>query len=87
MNFLYFLLKRKLFILSIQCTHIQIPQVSTTYRCILSKPAWCWGAEMGANEHGVCIGNEAVFSKVPYESRENALTGLDIVRFVCCFIV
>ncbi|UJR20858.1 hypothetical protein I4U23_023968 [Adineta vaga] len=64
----------------VQCTHIQIPQVSTTYRCILSKPAWCWGAEMGANEHGVCIGNEAVFSKVPYESREKALTGLDIVR-------
>ncbi len=37
---------------------------------------------MGANEHGVCIGNEAVFSKVTYETRENALTGLDIVRLV-----
>jgi secernin len=69
----------------VQCTHIQIPQVSTTYRCILSKPAWCWGAEIGANEHGVCIGNEAVFSKVSYESRENALTGLDIVRLVVFF--
>ena len=66
--------------ISIQCTHIQIPQVSRTYRCVLSKPAWSWGAEMGANEHGVCIGNEAVFSKVAYESRANALTGLDIVR-------
>ena len=54
------------------------------YRCILSKPAWCWGAEMGANEHGVCIGNEAVFSKVPYETRQRALTGLDIVRLVYC---
>ncbi|CAF0986497.1 unnamed protein product [Rotaria sp. Silwood1] len=64
----------------VQCTHIQIPQVSTTYRCILSKPAWCWGAEMGANEHGICIGNEAVFSKVPYETRKPSLTGLDIVR-------
>jgi len=72
----------KIFLFSIQCTHIEIPQVSTTYRCILSKPAWCWGAEMGANEHGVCIGNEAVFSKVTYETRENALTGLDIVRLV-----
>jgi secernin len=68
--------------LKLQCTHIEIPQVSTTYRCVLSKPAWCWGAEMGANEHGVCIGNEAVFSKVSYETRENALTGLDIVRLV-----
>jgi len=71
----------------VQCTHIQIPQVSTTYRCILSKPAWCWGAEIGANEHGVCIGNEAVFSKVSYESRENALTGLDIVRLVVFLFV
>ena len=35
---------------------------------------------MGANENGVCIGNEAVFSKIPYERREKALTGLDIVR-------
>ena len=37
---------------------------------------------MGANEHGVCVGNEAVFSKIPYETRDNALTGLDIVRLV-----
>lgn len=64
----------------VHCTHIQIPQVSTTYRCILSKPAWCWGAEMGANEHGVCVGNEAVHSKLDYDRRDNALTGLDIVR-------
>ena len=35
---------------------------------------------MGANEHGVCIGNEAVYSKIPYDTRDNALTGLDIVR-------
>ncbi|CAF4292735.1 unnamed protein product, partial [Rotaria sordida] len=64
----------------VRCTHIQIPQISTTYRCVLSKPAWSWGAEMGANEHGICIGNEAVFSKVPYDTRKPSLTGLDIVR-------
>ncbi|CAF1167155.1 unnamed protein product [Rotaria sordida] len=64
----------------VRCTHIQIPQISTTYRCVLSKPAWSWGAEMGANEHGICIGNEGVFSKVPYDTRKSSLTGLDIVR-------
>ena len=37
---------------------------------------------MGANEHGVCVGNEAVYSKIPYNARENALTGLDVVRYV-----
>lgn len=72
-------------IVCFQCTHIEIPQVSTTYRCILSKPAWCWGAEMGANEHGVCIGNEAVHSRVSYQQRQKSLTGLDIVRYVICF--
>jgi secernin len=37
---------------------------------------------MGANEHGVCIGNEAVYSKIPYDTRDKSLTGLDIVRLV-----
>jgi len=32
---------------------------------------------MGANEHGVAIGNEAVFAKVPYE-KKGALTGMDL---------
>ena len=42
---------------------------------------------MGANEHGVCIGNEAVYSKVPYDTRPLALTGLDLVRFVFCILL
>ncbi|CAF0821266.1 unnamed protein product, partial [Didymodactylos carnosus] len=47
---------------------------------MLHKPAWCWGAEMGSNEYGVCIGNDAVHTKIAYDSREPALIGLDIVR-------
>ena len=46
---------------------------------------------MGANEHGVCIGNEAVWSYIDYEQRSNALTGLDIVRYVSinidCYVI
>ena len=48
---------------------------------ILSKPAWMWGAEMGANDAGVCIGNEAVFTKLNSEKDvEEKLLGMDLLR-------
>ena len=63
----------------IQTTYIQIPQVEHTHTVLLSKPFWIWGAEMGVNEFGVAIGNEAVFTKEPYE-KEKTLIGMDLLR-------
>ncbi|MEQ1586706.1 MAG: C69 family dipeptidase [Cyclobacteriaceae bacterium] len=65
---------------NLKCTYIEIPQVAETYECILSKPFQMWGAEMGANEHGLVIGNEAVFTKVKFEKHNNGLTGMDLLR-------
>jgi dipeptidase len=64
----------------VKCTFIEIPQVEETYECILSKPFQMWGAEMGANEWGVVIGNEAVFTKVKFEKKNSGLTGMDLLR-------
>ena len=63
----------------VQCTYRQIPQVPSTYGVLLAKPFWIWGAEMGANDQGVVIGNEAVFTKVPYE-KGKGLIGMDFLR-------
>ncbi|MBM3131345.1 MAG: peptidase C69 [Chloroflexi bacterium] len=63
----------------VQCTYIEIPQVAHTHRVLLCKPFWIWGAEMGANEHGVVIGNEAVFTKIPY-TKTPGLIGMDFLR-------
>ena len=65
---------------TVRCTFIEIPQVPFTYEVILSKPFQMWGAEMGANEHGVVIGNEAVFTKIKRDKSNNGLTGMDLVR-------
>lgn len=65
----------------LQCTYIEIEQASSTNAVVLSKPNWMWGAEMGANEHGVCIGNEAVSTKLESdEDMKGKLLGMDLLR-------
>ncbi|MDI7277595.1 MAG: C69 family dipeptidase, partial [Anaerolineae bacterium] len=64
---------------TVACTYVEVPQVPETYEVLLSQPFWLWGAEMGANECGVAIGNEAVFTREPYETGPG-LTGMDLIR-------
>jgi secernin len=63
----------------VDCTYIAIPQVRQTHAALLCRPFWIWGAEMGANEHGVVIGNEAVHARIPPQ-QEPALIGMDLLR-------
>lgn len=64
---------------SMRCTYVTIPQARRTYATLLCRPFWIWGAEMGANERGVVIGNEGLHSRTP-PPRAPALTGMDLVR-------
>ena len=58
----------------------EIDQSPVTYEVLLLKPAWTWGCEMGSNEYGLNIGNEAVFTLEKYA--KIGLTGMDMVRLV-----
>ena len=62
----------------LRCSWRSIPQVRRTNAVLLCRPFWMWGAEMGANEHGVVIGNEAIFAREPLE--DDGLLGMDLVR-------
>lgn len=69
---------------TLRCTWSVIPQVAETRRVLLSQPWWMWGAEMGANDAGVVIGNEAVFTRGAKDPRDkdapSPLLGMDLVR-------
>lgn len=63
---------------TLACTWIRIPQVERTHAVVLSRPYWMWGAEMGANDRGVVVGNEAVFTRTG--TAAEGLLGMDLVR-------
>lgn len=63
----------------VNCTYISIPQIKKTNTVLLSQPFWMWGAEMGANDKGVVIGNEALFTKIK-PGKKPGLIGMDMLR-------
>ncbi|MBQ8254270.1 MAG: C69 family dipeptidase [Clostridia bacterium] len=64
---------------TVETTHITIPQVRKTYSVVGSRPYWIWGFEMGYNEKGLVIGNEAEGSRLEPET-EDGILGMDLLR-------
>jgi len=64
----------------VRITHLVIPQAAETYEVILDKSFWLYGGEIGVNEHGVAIGNEAVFSNIP--SKGDGVVLIDLLRLM-----
>lgn len=62
----------------VKLSYIEIDEVEEVNSILISRPTWLWGAEMGVNEHGLVIGNEAIFTSLKYE--KTGLTGMDVVR-------
>lgn len=63
----------------VRLTYVDIEQAPETHAVLLSKPHWIWGAEIGANSHGLVIGNEALPSNVEASLREGII-GMDYLR-------
>lgn len=63
----------------VDCTYISVDQNKPTHAVLLVSPSWMWGAEMGINDRGVIIGNEAVFTRSKGKKTER-LTGMDLLR-------
>jgi secernin len=62
----------------VRCQYLSVPQAQHTAALIGSQPYWLWGFEHGLNEHGVAIGNEAIFTRE--QPAEVGLLGMDLVR-------
>ncbi len=64
---------------AVRVTHLVIPQALETHEVLLTKAFWTWGCEIGVNEHGLCMGEEAVFTTEMAEAQDG-LIGPDLVR-------
>jgi secernin len=64
---------------ALRTQYLELPQVEETWELIGSRPYWLWGFEIGVNEWGVAIGNEAVLSREPY-AEPAGLIGMDLIR-------
>lgn len=62
----------------VQLAHLAVPLPRVSHALWISRPRWMWGIEMGVNERGLAIANEAVFVRPRLGAR--GVTGMDLQR-------
>jgi dipeptidase len=64
---------------ALRITHLVIPQAEETYEVFLTKAFWTYGCEIGVNEYGLAMGEEAVFTTEMTEENDGII-GPDLMR-------
>lgn len=64
---------------TVRITHLVIPQARETYEVMLTKAWWTYGCEIGINEYGLAMGEEAVFTSEMNEEKDGII-GPDLMR-------
>ena len=64
---------------AVRLTHLMIPQAEETYEILLTKAFWTYGCEIGVNEHGLAMGEEAVFT-TEMDEQVDGIIGPDLMR-------
>ena len=64
---------------AVRLTHLIIPQAEETYELLLTKAFWTYGCEIGVNEYGLAMGEEAVFTTEMKEEKDGII-GPDLMR-------
>lgn len=59
----------------LQLAYVEIPDACDTLAHVGASPYWCWGHELGLNERGVAIGNEALFTRDLALNQQRARAG------------
>ncbi|HVM13587.1 MAG TPA: C69 family dipeptidase [Egibacteraceae bacterium] len=74
----------------LQLAYVTVADDHETFAHVGASPYWCWGHELGLNQHGVAIGNEALFTKdlraaISHmeggAAPDRGLLGMELVRF------
>src|SRR5512140_1804406 len=64
---------------TLRITHLVMPQAKETYEVLLTKAFWTYGCEVGINEYGLAMGEEAVFTTQMHEPKDGII-GPDLMR-------